>query len=51
MLLAGRDPHDVARANLLDAMSPLLDPAGPGRDDQNLAHGMRMPRRAGASFE
>jgi hypothetical protein len=51
MFLASRDSHDVSRSNLLDAVTPLLDAASAGGDDQDLARGMRMPRRSGAWFE
>src|SRR5262249_23020857 len=36
MLHAGRNPYDVARHDLTLLATPLLDPAGTGRDDQRL---------------
>jgi len=47
VLLTGRNLDDVAHSNLLDGVTPSLHAAGAGRDDQDLAAGMRMPRRAG----
>ena len=49
--LVGRDPHNVSRLNVLDAMPPLLDSSCAGRDNQDLARGMRMPGCACAWFE
>lgn len=51
MLLARREPNDVAGADLLDRTAFSLHPAEAGGDDQRLAAGMRMPGGAGTRFE
>ena len=38
-------------SDFLDRATPLLDAPGAGRDDQDLASGMRVPGRAGAGLE
>ena len=43
MLLAGREPHDVAGPDLLDRAALALHPAQPGCDDQRLTERMRVP--------
>ena len=37
--------------DLLDAITPPLNPAGAGRDDEDLTCRMRMPRRASTRLE
>lgn len=51
VLHAGRDPDDVAWADLLDRAALPLHPAQPGRHDQHLAERVRVPGRAGARLE
>src|SRR5579875_3571667 len=51
MLLARRDPHRVAGADLADRPAPGLDPADARRDVQRLAERMRVPGRARARLE
>jgi hypothetical protein len=50
-LLAGRDLDDVSRPDLLDRVSPTLDPAHARGDDRRLSEWMRVPHGAGARLE
>ena len=51
VLLARREPDDIAGPDLLDRAALALDPAAAGRDDQRLAERMRVPGGAGAGLE
>src|SRR5882757_8501847 len=46
MLLAGRNPNDIARVNLLDLIAPSLYEARASSDDEGLADRMGMPSRS-----
>src|SRR5260370_6610005 len=48
---ARRDPNNVTRLDRLNRPAPLLNKPGAGRDDEDLAHGMRVPHRARAGLE
>src|SRR5271166_4373542 len=51
VLLARREPHDVARSDLLDRAALALDPSAPRGDDQGLAERMGVPRCPRAGLE
>src|SRR5678810_626443 len=51
VLLAGRNPDDVARPNVLDRPTPSLGAAHSGCHDQGLAKRVRVPGRPGAGLE
>jgi len=51
VLLAGREPDDIAGADLLDWPAPTLRPAAPRDDEQRLAERMRVPRGARTGIE
>src|SRR5436309_4475299 len=51
VLLARREPDDVARPDLLDRAAPALHPAAPGRHDERLAERVSVPRRPCARLE
>src|SRR5260370_1106847 len=51
VLLAGREPHDVTRANFFERTSPALCEAAARRDDKGLAERMGVPCGAGTWFE
>ena len=51
VLLAGREPDDVAGPDLLDRAALALRPAAAGGDDQRLAERMRVPGGARAGLE
>src|SRR6476659_7682389 len=51
MLLTGRKPDHIARANFLDRSAPTLRPPKTGRDDQRLTEWMRMPGSARTGLE
>src|SRR5208337_2412517 len=51
VLLARRNPDDVARPDLFDGTAPALRPSEAECDDQDLAERMRMPGGAGAGLE
>ena len=51
MLLTGGDPDDVSGSDVLDGVTPSLDAADPGRDDQDLSPRMGVPGRAGTGLE
>ena len=51
VLLAGREPDDVAGADLLDRPALALRPADTRGHDQRLAERMGVPRRARARLE
>src|SRR3954469_17433652 len=51
MLLAGFEPDDVTRLDLLYRSAVTLSPATAGRHDQRLTEGMRVPRRPRAGLE
>ena len=51
VLLAGREPDDVAGADLLDRAAPALRPAAAGGDDQRLAERVGVPGGARAGLE
>ena len=48
MLLAGWNPDDVSGVDFFDRVTPPLNAAGAGRDDQDLTAGMRVPGCPGA---
>ena len=45
------ESHDISRSNLFDRLTPPLDAANAGRDDQNLTPRDGVPRRAGTGLE
>ena len=51
VLLAGRNPDDVTRANFFNRAAPALGPAATGRDDERLAERVCMPCCARARLE
>ena len=51
VLLARREPDDVAGADLLDRAALALHAAEAGGDEQRLAERVRVPRGAGARLE
>lgn len=51
MLLAGREPHDIAGPDLLNRAANSLHPAEPCRNDQSLPERMCVPRRARSGLE
>src|SRR5271166_3420012 len=51
MLLAGREPHDVAGPDLLNRAALALRPAQPRCDDQRLTERMRVPGCPRARFK
>src|SRR5438874_13674161 len=51
VLLAGRAPDHVTRANLLDRASPALHESAAGGHDQGLTERMGVPCRPGAGLE
>ena len=51
VLLAGREPDDVAGADLLDRPALALHPAAAGGDDQRLAERVGVPGRPRARLE
>jgi len=51
MLLAGREPHDIAGPYLLDGSACALGPAAASRDDENLTEWMTMPSCPRAGLE
>jgi len=51
MLLARREPDDIARPDLLDRPALALREAATGRHNQCLSERMRVPGRARAGFE
>ena len=51
VFLAGREPDDITRPDLIDRASPMLSPAAPSCDDESLPERMRMPGGARAGFE
>jgi len=46
MLFTRRDPHDIARADLVSWPAPSLNRSDARDDDQRLAERVRVPRRA-----
>ena len=48
---AGREPHNVARANLFDRVTIALHASATGGDDQRLPEGMRVPGGPGTGFK
>ena len=51
VLLAGREPDDVARPDFFDRPTLALHPTYAGGHDQRLPEGMRVPRGACLGFE
>ena len=51
VLLARREPDDVARPDLLDRPALALHAAAAGQHDQRLTERVRVPRRARAGLE
>jgi len=51
VLLTGRKPDHITRADFLDRPAPTLCPAATGRDDKSLAKRMRMPCSPRARLE
>ena len=51
MLLAGREPNDVTRPDLLNRTDNSLHPPKPCRNDQSLPKRMCVPRRARSGLE
>ena len=51
MLQSGREPNHIVRANFLNGTAFALNPSHPGRDDQGLPQGMRVPGRPRARLE
>jgi hypothetical protein len=51
VLLAGREPDHIARADLFDRSAFTLGPAAARRDDKRLPERVRMPSRARAGLE
>ena len=49
VLLAGRNPHDIPGADLLDRPVPALNPSTASGYNERLAEGMRVPVRAPGS--
>src|SRR5207245_11764427 len=51
VLLARRDPNNIAWPDVFDFPAPLLNPSRSGRDDQDLAQRVGVPRRSSAGLE
>src|SRR5579864_3209926 len=51
VLLAGREPDHIARADFLDQSAPTLCPAAASRNDENLTQRMRVPCSPRARLE
>jgi len=51
VLLAGRDPREVAHPDLVDGVSPPLDAAHAARHDERLSERMAVPCRPCSRFE
>jgi len=51
VLLAGRKPHNIAGADLLDRSAFSLSPSATRRDDERLSERVRVPRRPRTRLE